>query len=87
MFIALHTAIAQDQTTPPDAAAPAVQEQEVPAITTVSVDGIEYSAMEYTRQFGDQPLHWVVDQTWPWPPGSSQLLVMGICPFEVRSKP
>jgi len=60
-FIAVHAAIAQEQTPPPDAAAPAAQEQEVPAITTVSVDGMEYSMMEYTLQFGDQPLHWVLD--------------------------
>ena len=49
---------AEDQDPPPPAEG---QEQQKPNITSVSVDGTQYSTMEYIQYFGDQPLHWVAD--------------------------
>jgi hypothetical protein len=43
------------------ATAARAQEEEAADITAVSVDGMEYSFLEYLLQFGDQPLHWVLD--------------------------
>jgi hypothetical protein len=49
---------AEEQDPPPPAEG---QEQQKPDITSVSVDGTQYSTMEYIQYFGDQPLHWVAD--------------------------
>lgn len=37
------------------------QEQQAPAITSVSVDGVQYSAKDFTQLFCTQLLHWVVE--------------------------
>ena len=47
------------ETQPPQFNDESQQEQHAPDITSVSVDGVQYSVEDFTQLFLNQPLHWV----------------------------
>src|SRR5262245_57020805 len=49
------------ETQPPQFNDESQQEQHAPDITSVSVDGVQYSVEDFTQLFLNQPLHWVVE--------------------------
>jgi hypothetical protein len=61
VFLAAQPAKAQKENEPLEDASSSPQAQPASDVTSVSVDGVQYSVGDFTQLFSNQPLHWVVE--------------------------